>query len=42
MGIKRHHKLLAAAILLFIVGWLAWNVLLVESDTEPAVQVAPQ
>ena len=31
-GMKRHHKLLVAVAVLLAVGWLAWNVLLVESD----------
>ena len=30
---KRHHKiLLAVGVILFLAGWLAWSVLLTESD----------
>jgi hypothetical protein len=29
---KRHHWLLVGAAALFIVGWLVWNVLMVETD----------
>jgi hypothetical protein len=30
---KRHHKiLLTVGIILFLAGWLAWSVLLTESD----------
>ena len=33
---QRHHKiLLAAALLVAVVAWLAWNVLLVDSDLVP-------
>jgi hypothetical protein len=39
---KRHHTLLAAGILLFVAAWFAWNVLLVESDTEIPVQAESQ
>jgi hypothetical protein len=35
---KRHRTLLVAAILLFVAAWFAWNVLLVESDTELPMQ----
>lgn len=39
---KRHHKLLAVAVLLFLGAWFAWNVLLVESDTEIPMQAEPE
>jgi len=29
---KRHHKFLVAVAALLAIGWLAWNVLLVESE----------
>jgi hypothetical protein len=30
---KRHHKiLLAVGVIIFLAGWLAWSVLLTESD----------
>jgi hypothetical protein len=40
---KRHHKILVAGVLVLLVGWLAWSVLLTESDVAepPAAQQAP-
>ena len=29
---KRHHKILVAGVLVLLAGWLAWSVLLTESD----------
>jgi hypothetical protein len=29
---RRHQKLIAVGLLLFLVGWLAWSVLLTESE----------
>jgi hypothetical protein len=29
---KRHHKILVVGVLILLVGWLAWSVLLTESD----------
>jgi hypothetical protein len=36
---KRHHKLLIAGMLLFLAGWLAWSVLLTESEMPEPVPV---
>lgn len=34
---KRHRKLIGIGLILFLAGWLAWSVLLTESElTEPA------
>jgi hypothetical protein len=41
---KRHHKILVAGVLVLLVGWLAWSVLLTESDVAappPPAQQAP-
>jgi len=39
---KRHRKLLIAGMLLFLAGWLAWSVLLTESELpEPAAVEQP-
>lgn len=35
----RHKKLIVAGLLVFILGWLAWSVLLTESEIEEPVQV---
>jgi hypothetical protein len=32
---KRHHRLLVGAAAALAIGWLLWNVLLVESDVAP-------
>jgi len=33
---KRHHKLLVVGVIVLLAGWLAWSVLLTESEvTEP-------
>jgi hypothetical protein len=32
---KRHHKLIVGGIVLFLAGWLAWSVLLTESEVAP-------
>jgi len=29
---KRHHKILVVGVLILLAGWLAWSVLLTESD----------
>jgi hypothetical protein len=29
---KRHHKIIVVGALILLVGWLAWSVLLTESD----------
>jgi len=40
---KRHHKiLLAVGVLIFLAGWLAWSVLLTESDMPESVPVQQQ
>lgn len=32
---KKHHLLVVVSAALFVVGWLVWNVLLVDSDLPP-------
>jgi hypothetical protein len=33
---KRHHKILVVGVIILLAGWLAWSVLLTESDLPPS------
>lgn len=40
-GLRSHHKLLVAVAAALALGWLAWNVLLVESDVATVAEGQP-
>jgi hypothetical protein len=36
---RRHKTLIAVGLVVFLLGWLAWSVLLTDSEVEEPVQV---
>ena len=39
---RRHKTLIGVGLIIFLLGWLAWSVLLTESEEEPAPAPAQQ